>query len=516
MKPSGGIVVCVSVLLMTAGFPLNAKTYYVDGGNPQADNANAGTTALPWKTIQKGANTAVAGDTVVVKSGTYVERITFTKGHSGTPGNRVVFLAQPHRAVFMQGFNTDGGDWLRIEGFDITNSQGGWLNGGIWLSSSHVEIIDNYLHDIPGTAIQASWSGGPWDSVYIAGNRIYCVNEGIVASGNDWLVENNEVERLKYPDAGDCDYSRFFGNRITFRGNYFHGALTSEIGSSHVDGFQTFDVNGEVANDIIIENNFVESFHEGMMLGMDKAGDAANYIIRNNIFCGGDLGGAWGLCVVNITNLRAVNNVFCNMIYHGIGFRGDNGTGGSTGMVRNNIFYNSGSNYWADSVSTVQGGYNIIYDTLGGLNAGDYDSKDLVNVNPKFMAARPLVTDDFKLQPTSPAINAGIALPGLVDSDMALTSRPRGAGWDIGPFEYIPAAVKREMAAARGTSQGSGLFVNRVVSRNEIKYLRMRFAEAKVFDLRGNEIRNEAICGKGIYLVKLTDNDRCRRVEVVR
>lgn len=516
MKPTLGIPVVAAVVILLACLSPSATTYYVDSASAQASNTNAGTAALPWKTIQKGANTAIAGDTVVVKTGTYPERITFPAGHSGSAGKRVVFLAQPRRTVYMQGFNTDGADWLRIEGFDITNSQGGWLNGGIWLSSSHMEVVDNYLHDIPGTAIQASWSGGTWDSVYIADNRIYSVNEGIVASGNDWLVENNEVERLLYPDAGDCDYSRFFGNRITFRGNYFHGALASEIGASHVDGFQTFDDNGEVANDITIENNFVESFHEGMMLGMNNVGDANNYIIRNNIFCGGDLGGAWGLCVVNITNLRAVNNVFCNMIYHGIGFRGDNGTGGSTGMVRNNIFYNSGSNYWADSVSTMQGGYNIIYDTAGGLSAGDYDPKDLVNVNPKFMVARPLSINDFKLQPSSPAINAGIALPGLDDSDMVGTPRPQGAGWDIGPFEFVNAGIHNKIAGAGAASPGSGLFPGGRITLAGLKELRSHFPEATVYGLAGNVIRDDLIKTNGVYLIRLAKAEGFRKVLLVR
>ncbi|HUI91758.1 MAG TPA: choice-of-anchor Q domain-containing protein [Chitinivibrionales bacterium] len=516
MKPAGSaLIASLSTIMIFTPLQPNAATYCVDNGNSQASDANAGTAVLPWKTIQKGANTAVAGDSVIVKTGTYAERITFSAGHAGSAGKRVVFFAQPRRTVYMQGFNTDGADWLRIEGFDITNSQGGWLNGGIWLSSSHVEVVDNYLHDIPGTAIQASWSGGMWDSVYIASNRIYCVNEGIVASGNDWLVENNEVERLKYPDAGDCDYSRFFGNRITFRGNYFHGALPSEIGSSHTDGFQTFDDNGEKANNITIENNVVVSFHEGMMLGMNNVGDAVNYTIRNNIFHGGDLGGAWGLCVVNITNLRAVNNAFCNMIYHGIGFNGSNGTGGSTGMVKNNIFYNSGSNYWADSVSTVQGGYNIIYDTAGGLNAGDYDPKDLVNVNPKFVNPRPLVRDDFKLQASSPAINAGTALAGLVDSDMVGTPRPQGAGWDIGPFEYFPAAIWNKPASRNGAGEPMP-FVKPLLTRDAVLALRSKFPQMKVFGLNGNALRDGAVRCDGMYLVILTKGEQCWKVRVVR
>ena len=54
----------------------SAATYYVaTNGN----DTNAGTQASPWKTIQKGANTANSGDTVEVGAGTYYERLTLNK-----------------------------------------------------------------------------------------------------------------------------------------------------------------------------------------------------------------------------------------------------------------------------------------------------------------------------------------------------------------------------------------------------------------------------------------------------
>ena len=140
----------ITAVLLFCSF-VRAKTYYVDQNASGSADANLGTAAQPWKTIAKAATAVVAGDSVIVKNGTYTERISFASGHSGLAGKKIVFKADPRRTVFMQGFQTDGVNYLRIEGFDITCSQGGWNGGGIWISSSNLEIVDNYCHDIPGT-----------------------------------------------------------------------------------------------------------------------------------------------------------------------------------------------------------------------------------------------------------------------------------------------------------------------------------------------------------------------------
>jgi hypothetical protein len=46
-------------------------------------DANPGTLASPWRTIQKAVNTVIAGDKVNIRSGTYPERVTIL-GKEGT------------------------------------------------------------------------------------------------------------------------------------------------------------------------------------------------------------------------------------------------------------------------------------------------------------------------------------------------------------------------------------------------------------------------------------------------
>jgi hypothetical protein len=84
--------------LLAAG-TARATEYYVA---PTGSDSNAGTMDAPWATLQKGANTAVAGDTVWIRGGTYKVTtpansgagINFTK--SGTSDtNRIKYWAYP-------------------------------------------------------------------------------------------------------------------------------------------------------------------------------------------------------------------------------------------------------------------------------------------------------------------------------------------------------------------------------------------------------------------------------------
>jgi hypothetical protein len=95
------------VLVLTV-FPVLAQsaTYYVaqSGGN----DSNPGSQSAPFQTIQKCANIAVAGDTCLIRSGTYRE--TIIPSHSGSTSAPITF--QP-----------DSGANVTINGTDIVT---GW------------------------------------------------------------------------------------------------------------------------------------------------------------------------------------------------------------------------------------------------------------------------------------------------------------------------------------------------------------------------------------------------------
>jgi hypothetical protein len=403
--------------------PYTPITYYVDQNHPDASDDNPGTEDLPWLTIQKAANSVWAGDTVVVKSGTYPERIQFSNGTRGAPGQLITFTAEPRRSTTMWGFYTKYAHYLRIEGFNITTdpSLDGWTDAnGVFIASDHVEVIDNYFYNLDSAGVSGASVGA-----IIQDNRIYHCQAGMTISGADWLVEGNEVERLYQYGNGDCDYARFFGDNHLIRHNYFHGTLFNEIGDAHVDCFQTFDNNGEYAHHVTIDGNICYDFHQGFMGEAAYYHDISDITFSNNIFAHG---GAWGLCVHQIENVTAVHNVFADIAYHGAGFRD-----GATGFIWNNIFYNAGSNYWASDGGTVEGSHNLLFSTQGNIDPSDFPA-DLVNVDPLLIDP---ASDDYHIPVESPAIDAGLDV-GII-TDLEGNPRPQGNGYDIGAYEFTPA-----------------------------------------------------------------------------
>lgn len=128
---------------LVGGAALRAATYYVavDG-----DDANPGTLASPFATIQRGQVAAVAGDTVYIRGGTYVmteDKIATRTGiwayvthlnKSGGYGARINYWAYPgERPVFdysaikpadlrVIAFFVSG-SWLHIRGLEIVGVQ---------------------------------------------------------------------------------------------------------------------------------------------------------------------------------------------------------------------------------------------------------------------------------------------------------------------------------------------------------------------------------------------------------
>src|SRR5262245_22719946 len=74
------------------------KTYYVASNG---SDAHAGTPSAPFRTIQKCASVATAGDTCLIGAGTYRE--TVTPGHSGTAASPITFAPHNGASVTING-----------------------------------------------------------------------------------------------------------------------------------------------------------------------------------------------------------------------------------------------------------------------------------------------------------------------------------------------------------------------------------------------------------------------------
>ena len=118
----------VLILALLTCLPTFAGTYYVATNGA---DANPGTLALPWRTIQKAANTLGPGDTALVRGGIYSERVTVRV--SGSASGRVTLQNYPGETPIVDGAglgvpNSDTGLFLLvnrayvvIKGFEIRN-----------------------------------------------------------------------------------------------------------------------------------------------------------------------------------------------------------------------------------------------------------------------------------------------------------------------------------------------------------------------------------------------------------
>ena len=255
------LLIAINAALPSAGL---AATYYVDATS--GNDSNIGTESQPWKTLTKAANTAVAGDTVLVKAGIYNE--TLRPANSGVPGAMITFKAYPGEEcqgsyggtksncqVIIDGQNTltagvdlsygGGRKYIRIEGFEIRNFNNGfflqaWGDTGVW----GIEIVNNYIYDNAKDAIYAK-------------NSLDC------------LFENNEI--YANGDTALEIGGRYGSDGAIVRGNNIH--------YNGKDG-----IRGGCVNGLIEENRIYNMFHtDKHQDGLDLSGTQRNMIIRNNL-----------------------------------------------------------------------------------------------------------------------------------------------------------------------------------------------------------------------------------------
>ena len=88
-------------LALVLGSALQAATYEVARQNPRADDTAPGTAEQPWKTLGQAAAKVGPGDTVLIHSGTYRERVAVKV--SGTAQAPIRFVAAPGEHVVVTG-----------------------------------------------------------------------------------------------------------------------------------------------------------------------------------------------------------------------------------------------------------------------------------------------------------------------------------------------------------------------------------------------------------------------------
>ncbi len=419
-----------------------SPTYYVDGSHPLASDSGPGTASTPWKTILHAVQTARAGETVLIKRGTYPENVSgrVSVANSGTPGKPITFAAYPgdERQVVISGamFRIAGKSYIVVRGLKVTGVTSTSAGRGFSVEGpgTDITLTGNETYDTYSSGIGVwgiPWGSDPGDyrhlfNVVVENNlvRRACnggYNECItVANGvNNIILRNNEVtESGNTVNGGEgIDIKEgVFGGQL--HGNYVHDLEKAAI---YLDAAGVGVGPGGI-EDIDISGNLVRNITagEGITLGGEGRGSLRNIRVFNNVVHAVNKNGLVlylpSTGTGTATGITFINNTSYNNVRYGV--RIDWPSALSSGILaRNNIGYLNGYGNWSVAAG-----------------ASATEDHNLWGVDPLFVDA---ASGNFRLRPGSPAVDAG-SPTGAPAVDYAGVSRPQGAGVDIGAFELVP------------------------------------------------------------------------------
>ncbi|MDS0526032.1 right-handed parallel beta-helix repeat-containing protein [Clostridium sp. SHJSY1] len=426
-----------------------STTYYVS--STSGNDSNNGSVNTPWKTIQKAVNTVKAGDTVIVRGGTYKEKVSMKT--SGTANAYITFKNYDGETPIIDGTgqttsNDDSKNsliyiqdknYIKIIGFDISNfvTTTESVPAGIRItgSSKNIEIKNCKVHGIKTTysgsnknrnahAIAAYGTNGTssLDGLIIDNCEVYdCQlgqSESVVLNGNvtNFKVTNNKVhdndnigiDFIGYEGtASQNDYARngiCSGNQVWNISSKTNKTYPDTCaGAIYVDG----------GSSITIERNKIWSSDIGIETASehkDKATD--NILVRNNLIynCGvyGISIGGSGETNGKATNIKIFNNTAYN---NDVNMNIQNYCQYNSNVIKNNIFYKGSSIYEGDKTN---------------LNISNNITTDPKFVNPGV---------DFNLQTVSSAINSGLNDSNIGMADLYGNPRVNGSAPDCGCYE---------------------------------------------------------------------------------
>lgn len=286
---------------------------------PDGNDANPGTEALPWQSIQKAANEAVPGSTVFVRGGTYHEKIAINVEGNDIEGH-ITFTAYDNEHVTISGEGVpnnpasytddliymENKSYLRIVGFEIRDLQVVEGSGiRFWGAGSHIELIGNTIHNIRGggesggamgITIYGSNDNTPVSHLLIDGNEIYdcdpAYSEALTLNGNVkfFKVINNIVHDVNNIGidfiGGESWISTKHARNGLCRNNIVYNAR-----SSYEDGFAA-GIYVDGGKSIIVEKNEVYECDLGIEVGAENEGTVTKAIkVRNNFIHDNDKAG---------------------------------------------------------------------------------------------------------------------------------------------------------------------------------------------------------------------------------
>jgi len=444
------------MLLVVYPVYVEALEYYVD--NTFATSGN-GTISAPFTSIQEGIDHLVPGDTLLIRGNStgrsYSESLAISV--AGNPSQVISVKGYPNEKVILTGttggrVNADEDYWvfenliidqagiaadaIRVNGNHITFRNLEVRNGtreGISIEkATFFTLEDSYIHDFvwidAGTrrdahCIMIDTDRSPSISdIKIVRNTIErCSGDGIQIFGVSGqsistYAKNVEITDNTFIDgttqAGLTENALDFkaGDNVLVKGNTMSGYKNDKTIVVQ-KGCRNITLDGNVIRDGL---SGIEMRQEGGALFIQEN----NSIIRNLIH---DMS-SYALKFDGVKNITVINNTLVNIGTDS--FRFESGISGTPsadgGLIKNNLVYAAGRPNIKAAYSNIAVSHNGWFQ----VGAGDMSSgNDVTGSDPSFIDSS---NDDYRLQSSSPAIDAGTPV-GLAFA---------GAAADLGAFEH--------------------------------------------------------------------------------
>ncbi len=390
-------------------------------------NAWAAPESVVW-----GASGVNAGDTLWISDGTYSG--TLLIGADGTAGSRIMISVSGEAGhigtVVFDGGGTAAQGINNPSGRNYITVYGGSLQ---WILKNH-------------TTQPVHWD----DSTDCILDGLYCFeiagsHAGFHADGNTNLhIRNCKITTHNTTAVGQVDgiYSQYNTNNKYY--NNWIGVY-SENTDEHCDCIQLFKDAGTT-----IYNNYLENINSKTSNSQGVYGTECSgvLLIYNNVINGGanamDL-----ICLRNISTGTATFQILNNTVYggHSAGSMMIYSDGCADPIIKNNIVHYYGTagyairiDDWAGTAANVN--YNCFYApnyTYVGYCGGgkNWAAWQALGFDANGYNGDPLLSGSFApLNASSPVVNAGADLSGYFTTDKNGTTRPVGAAWDMGAYEF--------------------------------------------------------------------------------
>ncbi len=437
----------------------SAATLYVDNqlsGDCQetysiANRDCSGADGDAYDTIEEAANIAVAGDIVLIRTGSYSEPLM--PANSGAVGDYITFKNYANELVVIvtgssMAIDISDRDYIIIEGLNINDSR--WLEAR---NSHHNIIRNNSFARTPATGttgnvrfISSSYNQILYNAIQEGKDNLLLIDsERNVVEGNTITESRHSIWGIR---CGDYNIIRnnFFSNTQQKIGEVYDcGEDTSAVpnsfdstkhnliernvfagtgGDDSISGGNGIQYSGQ---DGIVRRNVFYSNNVG--LGMQVYSDEALYNTENRVYhntfydnsCAG----------VSLRDGQEGNIFKNNILFWNKGVSGDCfGTGPAQIVYRGDI---GGYVFERNNIINQVAGEDVIYQLYGsGHSLSYFESNfpslylDNLEVDPAFVDAS---ANDFHLQSDSPMIDAGTFLTSTAGAGSGTVMQVDDAGY---------------------------------------------------------------------------------------